>query len=529
MNIRDLGRSPINDANPTGEDIRYDPLFEALQGEVDTKPSAGSSGVSWKKVVESAANILETKSKDILVASYLAVGLLRTDGVPTGLLSGVIILKDLLHEYWEGMFPPVKRMRGRTQAIGWWVGRTEAVLGEITDLPRLAPETRQELIDNVEALYDLVSEKCPDAPSPRRILEFVRALPVEEEEQAPPPEVTPEPQQQDLVQSEQPPLPVQPQQPSPPQVTSAAQGTLADQSDVNALLASVIEKNYQLVDFMLAEPTSVPSWYHLNYLSAWFEIHKLPPATDQKTLIPPPDHQILNSLTVMQGAENWAGIVKSGCYTIRRYPFWLDMNRFVAEALGMMGDVFKEGKQAVEGETVAFIRRLRGIEGYTFNDGTPFADSQTKNWLHSLDGGGVPQQAAIPISGDDLNANVVEKFSSCRELMSSGKQAEALSQMQQLLFSSKSGRERYLWRMSLVQLLTLSGLERLALPHIGELMKDYDAYRLEDWDPDMALQALKTIWSVLRTQNDPELKRQADDTLARIAMLSPADAYNLII
>jgi type VI secretion system protein VasJ len=59
-------------------------------------------------------------------------------------------------------------------------------------------------------------------------------------------------------------------------------------------------------------------------------------------------------------------------------------------------------------------------------------------------------------------------------------------------------------------------------------MKDYDAYRLEEWDPDMALHALKTVWSVLRTQTDPESKRKADDILSRISMLSPSDAFNLI-
>ena len=135
---------------------------------------------------------------------------------------------------------------------------------------------------------------------------------------------------------------------------------------------------------------------------------------------------------------------------------------------------------------------------------------------------------SIPASGDDLALKVAEKYSCCCELINSGKQGEGLSQLQTLLQASRSGRERYLWRLSMVQLLTLSGMEKLAIPHICELMKDYDAYRLEEWDPDMALHALRTVWGVLRTQNDPELTRKANDTLSRISMLSPADAFNLI-
>ena len=532
MMLRDLGRTPIDGANAAGDDIRYDPLFEALQAEIDAKPSAGTGGVNWNKVVETAANILETRSKDILVASYLAVGLLRTEGVPQGLLNGMVILNDLLHEFWEGMFPPVKRMRGRAQAIGWWVERTEALLGEITDLAPVSAETQQQLSSTVETLYDFVSEKCPDAPSLRRILEFVRALPVEAEAQPEPPEAAPQPTAQPAAKSEQPPQPQQPEQPTRPQAQATASfstQTLANQNDVNSLLASVIEKNYLLVDFMLAAPTPEPAWYRLNLLSAWFEINKLPPATDKKTLIPPPDRQISFRLVSMQGADNWGGVIKSGCYTIRRYPFWLDMNRFVAEALGMMGEMFKDGKQAIEEETARFARRFGDIENYTFSDGTPFADSQTKSWLHSLDrSGGAINQPATPTSGDDLAVHVAEEFSRCRELMNSGKQGEGLSLMQTLLQTSRSGRERYLWRLSMVQLLTLSGMEKLAIPHICELMKDYDAYRLEEWDPDMALHALRTVWSVLRTQNDPESKRKADDALSRISMLSPSDAFNLI-
>jgi len=530
MNIRELGRSPINSTNAVGDDIRYDPLFEALQAEIDAKPSAGAGGVNWNKVVETASNILETRSKDILVACYLAIGLLRTAEVPQGLLNGLVLLNDLMQVYWEDMFPPVKRMRGRAQALGWWVERTEALLGEVTDLAPVSAETLQELTATGKALDDLVSEKCPDAPSLRRILEFIRALPMEAAEIQPESiEDTPQPIVTTVAQSEQQSLPTPSGQQARSQAeVSFSQQTITNQNDANSLLSSVIEKNYLLVDFMLAGPTPDPAWYRLNFLSTWFEIKKLPPATDYKTLIPPPDHQITNSLDAMKGADNWAGVIKSGCYTIRRYPFWLDMNRFVAEALGMMGETFREGKQAVEDEAARFARRLVGIENYMFSDGTPFADAQTKSWLRALDSGGVAPQVAIPASGDDLTVKIAEQFSCSRALINSGKQGEGLSQMQQLLQSSKSGRERYLWRLSLVQLLTLTGMEKLAMPHVFELMKDYDSYHLEEWDPKMALHALKAIWSVLRTQNDPESKQKTDATLSRISMLSPSDAFDLM-
>ncbi len=530
MIIRELGRNPIHTTNPTGDDIRYDPLFDTLQSEIDAKPSAGSSGTSWGKVVEVASNILETKSKDILVACYLAVGLLHVEGVPHGLLNGATLLKEMIESFWDTMYPPVKRMRGRTQAIGWWVERTENCLEKIDETAEISAVVAEELISTVEALYDLVSEQCPEAPSLRRILEFARAIPVEAPEKPEAPQDVPEsppPASPSSVSTEKlQPADIPRQQPQSNGGPVFSQSTLATQDDANRLLASIVENNYLLVDFMLDLPTAEPSWYRLNFFTAWFEIRRTPPASDSRTLIPPPDRQIMNSLAAMKGAENWGGVVKSASYTIRRYPFWLDMNRFVAEALSMMGEQYHQARKAVEEESARFVMRIPGIEDFTFSDGTPFADGQTKGWLRSLDGGGSAQQG-ITVSGDDLAAKVSEEFSNCRELLNSGKQGEGLSLMQNHLQSSRSGRERYLWRLSLVQLLTISGMEKLAVPHISELMKDYDAFRLEEWDPDMALHALKTVWNVLRTLNDTESKRKADDIMARISMLSPSDAFNL--
>jgi type VI secretion system protein VasJ len=524
MTIAELGCTPIVGGNPTGEDVRYDPLFEALQTEVDIKPSAGTGGTNWNRVQELSETILETKSKDILVASYLAVGLLHTKGLPDGLLDGVTLLKGLVEQFWDTLFPPLKRMRGRAQAIGWWLEKTTDYLGSLEDIQPLPAVTQQKLVTTVDALFTLISEKCQDAPSIRRVLEYTKSLPVEGGD-APDPEVVyaRAPEEQAAQSASKSPQQRAPQ--SDPVFTATA---IADMDQANRLLASVIEKNYLLIDFMLSEPTMQPSWYHLNLLSAWFDIQKLPPATGNKTLIPPPDRQITNSLVALKGAANWNGTLKNACFSIRRYPFWLDMNRCTVESLGALGEQYKEARQTVERETLFFIQRFAGIESYTFNDGTPFADPQTANWLRELDGAQSGGQPAIVDSSDDVATRVAEGFDRCRELFTNGKQGEGLTVMHEQLRASGSARERYLWRLSLVRLLSMSGMEKLALPHLNELMKDYDLYHLEEWDPAMALNVLRTVWNGLRTQEDQESKKRADEIMSRISMLSPSDAFNLV-
>lgn len=531
MTTADLGTTPIAGENPAGEDIRYDQIFEKLQAEVDVKPSAGTTGgTNWNRVEELASTILATRSKDVLVASYLAVGLLHTKGVPDGLYEGVLLLKSLIEQFWDTLFPPLKRMRGRSQAIGWWLEKTVDCLGATEEVQPLSAARQQELAGAVDALYSLVSEKCPEAPSLRQVLEYVRSLPVEggsddveaayaRSTEAEPPQSAPaavpsnKTQQQQTSQKNDP-------------VFSTTQP--ADMDAANRLLASIIEKNYLLIDFMLATPATQPSWYRLNLLSAWFEIQKLPPATDRRTLIPPPDRQITNALAAMKAAANWGGVIKNACFTIRRYPFWLDMNRYTVEALQALGETYTEAGQAVEQDTLLFSRRFNGITGYTFNDGTPFADPQTETWLRSLGAEPSGAEPVIADKGDDVAVRVAEGFTRCRELFNSGKQGEGLIAMQEQLKASGSARERYLWRLSLVRLLSVSRMEKLALPHLNELMKDYDLYHLEEWDPAMALNVLRTVWNVLRTQDDQESKKRADEILARISMLSPSEAFNLV-
>jgi len=521
--ITDLGTSPIAGASPAGEDVRYDQLFETLQAEVDIKPSAGLGGANWKRVIETATTILETRSKDILVASYLAVALLHIKGVPDGLLEGVTMLKGMVEQFWDTLFPPLKRMRGRAQAIGWWLEKTMDYLGN-TEVQPLSATAQQELVTAVDALFGLISEKCPEAPSLRQVLEYARSLPVAGgDDAAPAPEV--EIQQSASVSI----APPRVQQQASQKVENAfSSSAITTADDANRLLLSVIEKNYLLVDFMLSLPTGQPSWYRLNLLSAWFEIQKLPPATDRKTLIPPPDRQITNSLVAMKGAADWKGVIKSACFTIRRYPFWLDMNRHTAEALKTLGEAFNEARQAVEQETLLFVRCFNGISGYTFNDGTPFSDPQTENWLRGLGGEEAAAPLAVADTGDDVAARVAQGFELCKELFANGKQGEGLTAMHEQLRASGSARERYLWRLSLVRLLSLFGMEKLALPHLNELMKDYDLYHLEEWDPAMALNVLRTVWNGLRTQDDPESKKRADEILSRISMLSPSEAFNLV-
>jgi type VI secretion system protein VasJ len=116
MNRIDLGKTPVPGENPAGIDVSYEPEFEALEAELQKMSSpTASGGVDWQKVGRLAETILETKSKNLLVAAYLNYALLKTEGL-RGLSDGVHVLREMVESHWEALYPPKRRMRARSSS-----------------------------------------------------------------------------------------------------------------------------------------------------------------------------------------------------------------------------------------------------------------------------------------------------------------------------------------------------------------------------------------------------------------------------
>ncbi|MCP3899531.1 MAG: type VI secretion system-associated protein TagF, partial [Desulfobacteraceae bacterium] len=152
-----LGIEPVSQEQPCGNDIRYEDEFEQLQDEIDklSSPSLRES-FSWTQVVEYASEILKNQSKDILVASYLCVGLIHINE-SEGLNQATKIYDDLLKTFWDDLFPLKKRMNGRISAIQWWVDRTLLALEDDFHL-NVEPETYTEITQRLDRIQTFLEE-----------------------------------------------------------------------------------------------------------------------------------------------------------------------------------------------------------------------------------------------------------------------------------------------------------------------------------------------------------------------------------
>ena len=95
---------------PCGEDLTYDNAFLELEGMVpktvegtteDAPPPVAEP--NWREVRDKSLELLR-RSKDLRVALYLALALLKTEGL-AGLRDGLAVLRGLLERHWDGLYP----------------------------------------------------------------------------------------------------------------------------------------------------------------------------------------------------------------------------------------------------------------------------------------------------------------------------------------------------------------------------------------------------------------------------------------
>jgi type VI secretion system protein ImpA len=101
----------VNPESPCGEDLSYDASFLALEDMVRTKSGGGIvegaeeviEEPNWREVREKSLELLG-RSKDLRVALYLTLGLLKTEGL-AGLRDGLALLRRFLERFWDNVYP----------------------------------------------------------------------------------------------------------------------------------------------------------------------------------------------------------------------------------------------------------------------------------------------------------------------------------------------------------------------------------------------------------------------------------------
>jgi len=528
MKINSLGKDPIEPDQPAGSDVRYEPEFEQLQAEIDklTLPSASGS-INWQKVSDLAASILAKQSKDLLVAGYLAVSQIHLRQIE-GFADGLTVIHDLLTNFWDDLFPPKKRLRGRVGAIDWWIEKTETALKGIK-AESDAGKTRAAIFTALTAIDSLMVEYLPDPPMLRPIetaLETVFTADDETNEDKPA-VIIAEAEADPAVETKP-----KPHQEATGLALAPEPETFVSEQDAQKIITSGMQKVRQAARTLLEHnPTNVMA-YRYHRFAAWSVLSSLPPETDGQTHIMPPPPYVCQSLLKLKENGNWKALILSAEQHLSQFIFWFDLNRFVAEALTSLGDDYQDAHEEVCQDTAFFIRRFPPLVGMSFSDGTPFANPDTRQWLNEIS------------FGADLVADTTDsKPGATDQTDGSNRRADVLAEAQALVKKKKlphavqllhnelkycgSQQEALEWRMALCRMLIAAKRTDMALPHLDLILKDIKTYRLTSWDPRFAMECLTLVWAGYTSQTDKEIKGRANDVLSLIARLDPAAALKL--
>jgi len=505
-----LGSAPIPGASPAGQSVSDDSDYEALRHEVMKEPAKGEF-TDWPRVVEVGSRILREKSKDIPTATYLAVGLLATEGY-AGLVDGLRIVEGLLQAHWDGGFPPVPaRLRGRINAIQYLSDACQKALGLRGDP---GPADREALLACLQACTDLekvLLERFADAPVSVGSLtsdlrEMVERLP---REGAEPKAATaaPAPQSPSLASGER---------------TTAASSEILSRADAEEALT-------RSADFFREREPMSPLAYRLPRLVRWGEATSAPPVVDGKTpLIDPPAERI-SELRRLSEASDWAGLLASSEEAFRERPIWIDAQRYSDRALLGLGEPYAAARQGLLEEVRSLLRRLPTLPSLCFQNGTPFADADTKKWILEEVGSeeGASSRAALGAAAARDSAEVVAAREQAKELARKGRLSHALGKLEEALTKDGSARGRFLARLELAALASDAGKERVAAPLLDGLDEEMQRHGLEDWEPGLALRVLEALYRCRkrlaeRRGGTPEDAARAEEIFARLCRIDPA-------
>lgn len=510
MNYATLGKDIISAQTPSGSNARFDDEFEQLQIEMDKLSSpTNREQFKWQTVTDYAAIVLKEQSKDILAASYLCVSLIHLER-EKGLEQGVKVYDDLLHNFWDSLFPPPKRVAGRISALTWWLEQTDQALVNTPNL-KISSQAGEAITAHLENI-DHFFGKHPDLDlSAKGLIQRVKQISAT---------------QTNLGKQVEPTSPLEKQ--TAPNIPE--QADLSTDAPVKS--AQMLFQKLRQVCVKLREQDPInPQPYHWLRYSLWSHVNCLPPAVDAKTRIAPPIQKVKAHLASLYNNSDWQRLLTAAESGLNnpKHMFFLDLNRYCAEALLNMGPQYQAAHDAVCQETDLFTRRLKGVEKLSFSDGTAFADEATRQWLSQIRPSGSneagPKFSTIDPETSRETAKVIETF----RQMAVRKDGliQAIGFLDRNLANNRSPKVELQYKTELARALVSKRKEKVAIPHLIRMLNLIRKYRADIWEPDISVEALKLIHKVLSKQSDDSLKQQSNEAFCMATEISTVVAMGL--
>lgn len=337
-----------------------------------------SETVDWQKVASLAQQFLQHEAKDLNVATWLVTAWTKTQQA-AGLAAGLQVLNDIHQHYWSDMTPPLKRLRARRNQMQWFIEQINRLI-ELEEAPwTLSANEYESAVEHSKALDAFWQQNDSEAPALYSLVSLVQSM--QPESQIAPPVPSNET------------LPITSTATLTPLKSAevSAMEEISVLEDLPTLDSSQLEKNIDLVFSLLMKglgefPDSLlkePLLYRLNRTAAWLTLEQAPPAQEGNTRLAPPSLTEIETLERLERNQDSLDLLRFIESRVFSHRYWLDLQRLAYLSAAQLPD----GQQIAESilaETRLLIQRVPDLVQLHFQDGTPFANAQTKTWLAAL-------------------------------------------------------------------------------------------------------------------------------------------------
>lgn len=492
---------PVSGTSPAGEDPGYDDDFQQMREEVNKL-----TGADTELVCRLAEKLLTTTAKDIRVATYYCWAKLHREG-EGGLADGLELLVGLLERFGAQLHP--RRERSRKAALEWLAGsrivgslslypevvRSDAhrTVGALLLMAQLAEQASEESRPRLGGLYNALASRLVSAGGVDAV------VPQNASENEPIYSVT---------------------QPHTPELSRITSGQ------------DLLAQGRTLTAYLREQPDGWLAAHHLMKSLRHDTLAELPAmAGDGRTRIEPPkaDQRALLKRLYLQ--QRWSEIREQADSLFSRGAnhLWLDLQWYIHQALQ------KQGKDTladiIAADLKGLLSRLIGLETLAFNDGTPFADEVTLNWIQqsvmaSVGGWGDEVQVS-QTRGDDDDILALEPEAVA---LADSEGTEAALNWLQNRPGTTTVRQKWLLRLLMARVAEQYGKNELAIHLFSELGSQADGVVLAQWEPGRLFEVRARHLKLLRmkagrsesdkTRLQPEMER----LLAGLIALDPARA-----
>jgi type VI secretion system protein VasJ len=510
-----LGAAPIPGAAPAGASARYEPAFEQLAAEISKLESVeGRNSIRWQDVVRFSSELLSTKSKDLLVVSYLSLGAYHQEGYG-GLDGGLTACRDMLTTHWDGLFPEKTRMAARQKALEWLSERVSVAVAEAGTPGLSDKDALSACVARVDEITKLISEKFTDGGPDLGLLSRT----IQEKLDAVPSESAPSDSSSSSSSSDSSASSGDggssssastPSAPAMPEMESADSARQALGTLKEALLkaAGVIRQ---------AAPTD-PLGYTLQRDGLWIDVLAAPAATNNQLDLTGADAAYAAQAEEALAKGDYAAALGEAEGRLAGSPWWLDLNFISYRALEGLGRPYQAARKALGDATAALLRRAPVLLDLKFSDGIPLASEGTRVWiLHELSA--LPPSAG-PAGAGGLDAGMAD----ARKLVSRKQFPEAAGLVLKELGRMPHRRDRFICRLNLARLCAEGGRAELALPQLTVLDEEARKFSLEEWEPALAAEVVRELWKLHKGSATPE---KAEEPFARLCRLDPGAALGV--